>query len=134
MDGEPDLAKIRDEAWKYFVPTEDRRVFATDATISKVHPVSGAELGTYEISGDPEFFERPEAARFKEEPADLSRLEWRLCLCTGLCRSKHIPGGGRRARCWEGSGPYDLCLARRLQLHPQARALDPRHCSLRERK
>lgn len=121
MDGgkDPDLVKLRNEGWKYFVSEKDRKAFSENTVIQKLHPVTLRVIDEYEVLADVEFASSDKAVDFTKEPEVLTRFEWKILLCTGLCCSKGSPGQGRSSRCWEGSGPYNICLARRLQLHPQ---------------
>ncbi len=125
-----DLGRLRDEAWKHFVRPEDRRVFAEDDTVVKVHPATKAQLGAYRVRGDRELAARPDVvARWGALPPLLTRDEWTAVLCTGRCgwhRSKKGLCGGN-ARCALGGAPLRLdgidCVAEVLQLHPQAEGL-----------
>jgi hypothetical protein len=114
------LTLLREHGWKYFVRLGDRKVFHLNESIQKLHPRTGAILGEYVIIGERNLMQ------FSDELLDFSRQEWKLMLCTGCC------GRERGARCWQNSGPLDMCLARQLQLHPQAQVLHPNYAVYKE--
>lgn len=132
------LEKLRDEAWKHFVRSDDRRAFAEDTMITKIHPLTGESIGEYMVIGHSQFASSSSAEAWKTRPSPLSRDEWTAVLCTGRCQlsSKKGPRCGPVARCMSGFGPLLLlknkesgggvgccCLAEAFQLHPQAELL-----------
>ena len=130
------LEKLRDEAWKHFVRPDDRRAFAEDAVLVKIHPLTGESIGEYRVIGHSQFASSLAAEAWKTRPPPLSKDEWTAVLCTGRCElsSKKGPRCGPVARCMSGFGPLLLknnesgvgcccCLAEAFQLHPQAELL-----------